>query len=164
MWFTPQQVKGDVFRWSLGIYFAAELIWALFWFISKVYITASMTPGDFVGTRFLSDFNNIGNRLGIPTIMSLLTHWAHEPTWNTLIPLFAYGLYDIAMLYETLFGRHITGILPPTDAGVLQIAVMAFALANTAVALGWFVAYLLFSKKKKATSDVGKAAMDYYRM
>ena len=163
MWFNPQQVKGKFFRWSLGIYFMAEVAWAILWFVSKVYINAKMSPGDFVGTRFLSDFNNIGNRFGVPAIMSLLTHWAHEPSWNSLIPLFGYMLYDIGMFYETLFGRHITGNLPPAASGALQIAVMSVALANTAIAFVWFLSYLLV-KNKKVAITVERSTTPYIRM
>ena len=150
---TEQQVKGAYFRLTMGIYILLELAWAIFWFASKIYINASMDAGSFVGTRFLSDFNNIGNRFSIPVIMVGLTHWIHEPSAVALIPLFGYVLYDIAMFYETLFGRNLTGILPPTAAGHLQIAAVSFAIANSAIALAWYVLYL-FNKETKKSSSV----------
>lgn len=166
-WFTPQQIKGANFRYAMTIYVILELVWALFWFISKIYINASMDAGSFVGTRFLSDFNNIGNRLSIPVIMVALIHWMHEPSAVALIPLFGYVLYDVSMFYETLFGRNLTGILPPTHAGTLQIAVMSFAIANSAIALAWYVFYLINndkSSKKKQPSLASTSASVYQRM
>lgn len=168
-WFDEIKIKGgNAFKVVLALYFALEFAYAIIWFAFKMHINIHMTPAEFVGTRFISDFNNIGNRFGVPGIMTILTHWLHEPSWIALIPLLGYLFYDIGLLYETLRFRHVTGILPPSYAGKMQITIVSLGLACTAIAFVWSLIYLFRqyneTDTKKKTKRVRSREDDYLLM